>query len=189
MAHILASSLGRRHWISTMGRALCGVWLLAAFVVLISNRPSEAQQIDFSGVSMPTASGALKTPAPTTLSSLVAQSAQQTQLSVTGCGPTKGPGRQAITFVDEHHNLWYRATMKGVRGTTTSRAFIIGGLLPTWNLAAMMGSEGGTAPGNAMTAIAWTLPNQQIGASPYPPPRVRLTWIPNLAACQAPQVP
>src|SRR5262245_6560695 len=185
MLHILVSSLRRRHSTSTMGRALCGVWLLAAFAVWIACEPSEAQQIDFSGLS--TASGALASAAHTAPPSLVAQSAQQAKLSVTGCGPTKGNGRQAITFVDEHHNLWYRATMKGVRGTTSPRAFIIGGLLPTWNLAAMMGSEGGTAPGNAMTAIAWTLPNQQIGASPYLPPKVRLTWIPNLTAtCQTP---
>jgi hypothetical protein len=185
MAHILASSIGRRHGISTMGRALCGVWLLAALVVLITCVPSEGQQIDFSGIS--TTSGALASAAPNAPASLAAQSEQQMKLAVTGCGPTKGPGRQLITFVEERRNLWYRATMKGIRGTTSPHAFIIGGLLPTWNLAAMMGSEGGTAPGNVMTAIAWTLPNEQIGASPYPPPRVRLTWGPNLTAtCQTP---
>src|SRR5262245_385843 len=126
MLHILVSSLRRRHSTSTMGRALCGVWLLAAFVVWIACEPSEAHQSDCRGVAP--AAGGLAPAAPTAPASLAAQSAQQAKLAVTGCGPAKGPGRQAITFVDEHHNLWYRATMKGVRGTTSPRAFIIGGL-------------------------------------------------------------
>jgi hypothetical protein len=56
--------------------------------------------------------------------------------------------------------------------------------LPRWNLAAQMGSEGGTAPGNVVNSMAWTIPNYQIGASPYPPPKVRIAWVPTGGTCQ-----
>jgi len=112
---------------------------------------------------------------------------QQANLSMTGCRASSDR-TAAITFVDEHHNVWYRATKKGLNLTSDSKKlYVIGGLLPRWNLAAQAGSEGGTAPGNTINAIAWTLPNPQLGASPYPAPRVRIAWVPGLnATCQTP---
>lgn len=158
--------------LKAMARTICGVLLPAALIILVNSGISEAQQ----------AVAAAAAP-----SLLAAQSSgQQTSLSMTGCRATGD--RTAITFVDQHHNIWYRATKKGLNLTDSNKkVYVIGGLLPTWNLAAQAGSEGGTAPGNTMTAIAWTLPNEQLGASPYPAPKVRIAWVPALnAACQTP---
>jgi hypothetical protein len=156
-----------------MARGICGVLLPAALIVLMNSGISEAQQA---------------APAAAPPSLLAAQSSgQQANLAMTGCRATSDR-TAAITFVDEHHNIWYRATKKGLNLTSsTKKLYVIGGLLPTWNLAAQAGSEGGTAPGNTMTAIAWTLPNPQLGASPYPAPKVRIAWVPGLnASCQTP---
>jgi len=158
---------------AVMTRAICGVLLPAALIVLMNSGISEAQQ----------AAAAAAAP-----SLLAAQSSgQQANLAMTGCRASSDR-TAAITFVDEHHNIWYRATKKGLNLTSESKkVYVIGGLRPTWNLAAQAGSEGGTAPGNTMTAIAWTLPNQQLGASPYPAPKVRIAWVPGLnATCQTP---
>jgi hypothetical protein len=154
-----------------MARTICGVLLPAALIILVNSGISEAQQAAAAAPSL-----------------LAAQSSgQQANLSMTGCRATSDR-TAAITFVDEHHNIWYRATKKGLNLTNSNKkVYIIGGLLPTWNLAAQAGSEGGTAPGNTMTAIAWTLPNEQLGASPYPAPKVRIAWVPGLnATCQTP---
>ena len=115
---------------------------------------------------------------------LAAQANQNLQLSITRCSPTGSNERMEITFQDEHHNAWYRATQKGLHLTESKSLYVIGGLLPTWNLAAQMGSEGGTAPGNAVNSMAWTLPKYQLGASPYPPPKVRIAWVPAGGTCQ-----
>jgi hypothetical protein len=158
-----------------MARGLCGVLIPAALIILMNSGISEAQQ----------AAAAATAAAP---SLLAAQSnGQQANLSMTGCRATSNR-TAAITFVDEHHNAWYRATKKGLNLTPDNKKlYVIGGLLPRWNLAAQAGSEGGTAPGNTVNAIAWTLPNPQLGASPYPAPRVRIAWVPGLnATCQTP---
>ena len=149
-----------------MARALL---LSAALLLLITNRSIAAQDGD-----PPAAS-----PAP-----LAAQLNQNLQLSITRCGPTGSNERMEITFQDEHHNAWYRATQKGLHLTESKSLSVLGGLLPTWNLAAQMGSEGGTAPGNAFNSMAWTLPKYQLGASPYPPPKVRMAWVPTGGTCQ-----
>jgi hypothetical protein len=120
----------------------------------------------------------------TPLTPLAAQINQNLQLSITRCGPTGSNERMEITFQDERRNAWYRATKKGLNLTGEHGLLVIGGLLPRWNLAAQMGSEGGTAPGNVVNAMAWTIPNYQIGASPYPPPRVRIAWVPTGGTCQ-----
>ena len=156
-----------------MTRTISGVLLPAALIILVTSGISEAQQV------------AATAAAP---SLLAAQSnGQRANLSMTGCRASSDR-TAAITFVDEHHNIWYRATKKGLNLTSDSKKlYVIGGLLPRWNLAAQAGSEGGTAPGNTVNAIAWTLPNPQLGASPYPAPRVRIAWVPGLnATCQTP---
>jgi hypothetical protein len=149
-----------------MARALL---LSAALLLLITSRSIAAQDGD-----PPAAS-----PTP-----LAAQLNQNLQLSITRCGPTGSNERMEITFQDEHHNAWYRATQKGLHLTESKSLSVLGGLLPTWNLAAQMGSEGGTAPGNAFNSMAWTLPKYQLGASPYPPPKVRMAWVPTGGTCQ-----
>jgi len=170
MAHVAAAPLVRGHRKLKRWGTLCGVVLCAALLVL-TPRTLNAQDAD-----PPAAS-----PTP-----LAAQANQNLQLSITRCSQTGSPERVEITYVDEHHNIWYRATKKGLNLTDSKHVNVIGGLLPTWNLAAQAGSEGGTAPGNTPTAIAWTLPNPQLGASPYPQPRVRIAWIPTGGACQTP---
>src|SRR5262245_8400334 len=165
MVSVLGPAMLHESWTSRAIRAFGAALLPAAFLILITGRPTEAQQIDL------LASAAR---------SLAAQSGDQQQLnlSATGCPSTTEPARTAITFEDEHHNAWYRATYKGQHLKSGHGVHIIGALLPTWNLAAQMGSEGGTAPGNVFNAIAWTLPNPQIGANPYRTPRMRLAWVP-----------
>lgn len=144
--------------------------MYVALAILIASRSSEAQQIGS---------------APAAAPSLAAQStAQQAQLALQGCGAAGSSARTAITFVDQHHNLWYRATNKGLHLTNSRHVYIIGALLPTWNLAAQAGA---TDPGPTFTAMQWTLPNQQIGASPYADPKVRVVWVPSLtSACRTP---
>jgi hypothetical protein len=149
-----------------MARALL---VSAAFLLLITSRSSAAQDGD---------------PPATSLTPLAAQANQNLQLSITRCGPTGSNERMEITYQDEHHNAWYRATQKGLHLTESKSFNVIGGLLPTWNLAAQMGSEGGTAPGNTYNSMAWTLPKWQLGASPYPPPKVRIAWVPTGGTCQ-----
>jgi hypothetical protein len=143
----------------------------AAVLLLMTSRPVAAQDGD------PPASPV------TPLMPLLAQANQDLQLSITRCGPTGTKERMEITF-QERRNLWYRATKKGLNLTGEHGLLVIGGLLPRWNLAAQMGSEGGTAPGNVYNAMAWTIPNYQIGASPYPPPRARISWVSTGGACQ-----
>jgi hypothetical protein len=145
-------------------------FLSAMVVILITSGSSQAQQIDSPAAAAPT---------------LAAQSgAHQAQLALKGCGAAGASARTEITFVDQHHNLWYRATNKGLHLTNSRHVYVIGGLLPTWNLAAQAGA---TDPGPTFTAMQWTLPNQQIGASPYPAPKVRIAWVPSLGgACQTP---
>jgi len=158
---------------AAMARNICGILLPTALIILVTSGISEAQQ----AVATAAAPGLLAAQA----------NGQQANLSMTGCRASSDR-TAAITFVDEHHNVWYRATKKGLNLTSDSKKlYVIGGLLPRWNLAAQAGSEGGTAPGNTINAIAWTLPNPQLGASPYPAPRVRIAWVPGLnATCQTP---
>ena len=172
MVSVLGQAMLHESWGSRAVRACSAALLPAALLILVTGRPTEAQQIDL------LASAAR---------SLAAQSNDQQQLNLaaTGC-PTVQPARTAITFEDEHHNVWYRATYRGLNLKSGHGVHIIGGLLPTWNLAAQMGSEGGTAPGNVPTAIAWTLPNRELGANPYATPRVRLGWIPTALAGPCP---
>lgn len=152
-----------------MARALL---VSAALMVLITGRPIAAQ--DGGGPS------ALLTP----LTPLAEQANQDLQLSITRCGPTGSPERMEITFQDQRRNAWYRATKKGLNLTDSKNLRVIGALLPRWNLAAQMGSEGGTAPGNVVNSMAWTIPNYQLGASPYPPPNVHIAWVPTGGSCQ-----
>src|SRR5262245_37358048 len=112
---------------------------------------------------------------------------QELNLAASACRPTGLHEQTKVSFVDEHHNAWYRATVKGLNLTGERGLRVIGGLLPRWNLAAQMGSSGGTAPGNVVNSEAWVTPNPQIGASPYSTPRVRTVWVPILTAC--PTVP
>jgi len=149
----------------------------AAFLLLLTSSAIAAPDDD--PPATPLASLAL-----TPLTPLAAQANQNLQLSITRCGPTGANERMEITFQDERRNAWYRATKKGLNLTGEHGLLVIGALLPRWNLAAQMGSEGGTAPGNVVNAMAWTIPNYQIGASPYPPPRVRISWVPTGGACQ-----
>jgi hypothetical protein len=170
MVHVATAPLVRSQRKLKRRGLLCRMVLSAAVLMMIP-RTIHAQDAD------PPA------PSPTTLA---AQANQDLQLSITRCNQTGSPERMEITYVDEHHNIWYRATKKGLNLTDSKHVNVIGGLLPTWNLAAQAGSEGGTAPGNTPTAIAWTLPNPQLGASPYPQPRVRIAWIPTGGSCQTP---
>jgi len=144
----------------------------AAVLLLLTSRPVAAQD------------GAPPASPVTPLTPLLAQANQNLQLSITRCGPSGANERMEITFQDEHHNAWYRATKKGLNLTGEHGLLVIGGLLPRWNLAAQMGSEGGTAPGNVMNSMAWQIPNYQIGVSPYPPPKVRIAWVPTGGTCQ-----
>jgi hypothetical protein len=153
-------------------RALGSAFGSAALLILTISRISEAQQIDLPPAAAPT-------PA-------IQSGVEQMKLSVTGCAAAGTSEQTKITFVDQHHNLWYRATNKGLHLTDSRHLYVIGGLLPTWNRAAQAGS---TDPGPTFTAMQWTLPNQQIGASPYAEPRVRIAWIPAPAlngTCQTP---
>jgi len=144
----------------------------AAVLLLITSRSVSAHDAD-------------PPPSPVApLTPLAAQINQNLQLSITRCGPTGSNERMEITFQDERRNAWYRATKKGLNLTGEHGLLVIGGLLPRWNLAAQMGSEGGTAPGNVVNSMAWTIPNYQIGASPYPPPKVRIAWVPTGGTCQ-----
>ena len=156
----------------TMVRRLYGVVLLATLMMLAFGPIGAAQQLDLSSALVAN---------PATSAALGGQ--QQLNLSASACGPA-GQHEQMKVFVDEHHNAWYRATVKGLNLTGDRGLRVIGGLLPRWNLAAQMGSSGGTAPGNTVNAEAWATPNPQIGASPYSTPRVRVVWVPTLlAAC------
>jgi hypothetical protein len=141
---------------------------------------SEAQHLDL-------ASTAIALPLAAT--SLAAQAAGQEQLNLSASGCAAASGQAKITFEDQRHNAWYRATTKGLNLTRGDGLRVIGGLLPRWNLAAQMGSEGGTAPGNTVNSMAWTLPDFQLGASPYPAPRVRIAWIPSTLTGACPQTP
>jgi hypothetical protein len=170
MVHVAARPVVQGHRKSNACGTLAGV-LLCAAVLMLTSRTIAAQDADPPAVS----------PMP-----LAGQGNQNLQLGITRCGQAGSPERMAITFVDEHHNVWYRATRKGLNLTDSKRLYVIGGLLPTWNLAAQAGSEGGTAPGNTVTAIAWTLPDRQLGASPYPAPKVRIAWVPTGGSCQTP---
>jgi hypothetical protein len=159
------------HILRTIARTV----LPAAVSVLIVGGISEAQQLD--GL----ASAATNTAAPTALA-LGPGPQQELNLSASACQPAGQHEQMKVTFVDEHHNAWYRATIKGLNLTNDRGFRVIGGLLPRWNLAAQMGSSGGTAPGNTVNAEAWATPNPQIGASPYATPRVRVVWVPTLLA-------
>jgi hypothetical protein len=160
--------LRRRHPMPKLRRVLSGALLVAA-VLMPTSRAIAAQDGDPPALS----------PIP-----LAAQANQNLQLSITRCGPTGSNERMEFTFEDERRNAWYRATKKGLNLSGNKGLYVIGGLLPRWNLAAQMGSEGGTAPGNVVNAMAWTIPNYQIGASPYPPPKVRIAWVPTGGTCQ-----
>jgi len=140
-------------------------------IVLLGSRTSEAQHLDLAStvIALPLAA--------TSLAAQAGGQQQQLNLSAGGCAAASGQAK--ITFEDQRHNAWYRATNKGLNLTHGDGLRVIGGLLPRWNLAAQMGSEGGTAPGNAVNSMAWTLPNFELGASPYPAPRVRIAWIPS----------
>jgi hypothetical protein len=170
MAHITHSFSINRHEAGARVRLPWGAFACAALAILIASRAGQAQQLDPSSAAAP---------------SLSAQSGtQQAQLALKGCGAAGSSARTAITFVDQHHNLWYRATNKGLHLTDSRHVYVIGGLLPTWNLAAQAGA---TDPGPTFTAMQWTLPNQQIGASPYADPKVRVVWVPSLnSACRTP---
>lgn len=152
----------RWHRRQRTARALCSAFVSAALLILVTGRLSEAQQIDLPSAAAPT-------PA-------VQSGVEQAKLAVTGCAAAGTTEQTKITFVDQHHNLWYRATNKGLHLTDSRHLYVIGGLLPTWNLAAQAGA---TDPGPTFTAMQWTLPNQQIGASPYAEPKVRIAWIPS----------
>src|SRR5215471_668549 len=157
-----------------MARALLAS---AAVLLLLTSRSVAAQDGD--PPATPLASLSL-----TPLTPLAAQANQDLQLSITRCGPSGVNERMEITFQDERRNFWYRATRKGLNLSGSRGLYVIGALLPRWNLAAQMGSDGGTAPGNTANAMAWTIPNYQIGASPYPPPRVHIGWVPTGGQCQ-----
>jgi hypothetical protein len=159
------------HVLRTIARTV----LPAVVGALIFGGISEAQQRD------ELTSAATNTAAPT---ALAARPQQELNLSASACQPAGQHEQMKVTFVDEHHNAWYRATIKGLNLTNDRGLRVIGGLLPRWNLAAQMGSSGGTAPGNTVNSEAWATPNPQIGASPYSTPRVRTVWVPTLlAAC------
>jgi hypothetical protein len=152
-------------------RACCGAVARAALLIVITGHIGEAQQIDRSSTA------AALTPA-------AQSSAEQTQLSMKACGAAVTSAEMPIVFFDEHHSLWYRITNKGLHLTSSRHLQVIGGLLPTWNLAAQAGA---TDPGPTLTAVQWTLPNQQIGSSPYSPPKLRVTWMPTLhSPCPTP---
>jgi hypothetical protein len=148
--------------------------LPAAIGALILSGISEAQQLDVSSLTAAANPAASSTPA------LKPGAQQELNLSASACGPAGLHEQTKITFVDEHHNAWYRATMKGLNLSGEQGLRVIGGLLPRWNLAAQMGASGGTAPGNTVNSMAWATPNMQLGANPYSTPRVRLVWVPTL---------
>jgi len=151
--------------------------LPAVLVVLMGSRVSDAQRLDLASTLIALPLGA---------TSLAAQAGAQQQLNLGASGCLGAPGQAKITFEDRRRNAWYRATNKGLNLTHGDGLRVIGALLPRWNLAAQMGSEGGTAPGNTYNSMAWQLPNFELGASPYPPPRVRVTWMPSIFAGPCP---
>lgn len=152
-------------------RTLSRAVLPAVLMVLIGSGICSAQRLDL-------ASTVIALPLATT--SLAAQAGAQQQLDLSASGCIAAPGQAKITIEDQRRNAWYRATTKGLNLTHGDGLRVIGGLLPRWNLAAQMGSEGGTAPGNAVNSMAWQLPNFELGATPYPPSRVRVAWMPSI---------
>jgi len=90
------------------------------------------------------------------------------RVSLAGCAasalnPTK------ITFFDKHHSLLYRLTDRGMRFSRSRRLNIVGGLVPTTNIAAQ--------PDDAVTySIAWQQPSP-IGFTPFTAPKKRTMWI------------
>ena len=152
-------------------RPLVRAVAFAVALVLIGSGISWAQRLDLAStvIALPLAA-----------TSLAAQTGAQQQLDLTAGGCIARPGQLKITIVNERRNWWYRATNKGLNLTHGDGLQVIGALLPRWNLAAQMGSEGGTAPGNTFNSMAWQLPNFELGATPYPPPRARVAWMPSI---------
>jgi hypothetical protein len=153
------------------GRAVIRTVLAAALLVLVGSDICRAQHLDLAStvIALPLAA-----------TSLAAQTGAQQQFDLSASGCIARPGMAKITIQNQRRNWWYRATNKGLNLTHGDGLQVIGALLPRWNLAAQMGSEGGTAPGNTFNSMAWQLPNFELGASPYPPPTVRVAWMPSI---------
>jgi hypothetical protein len=163
-------------------KSLTRTILSAAIGTLILSGLGEAQQLDRSATSAAAADPAVAAP-------LAARplAQQELNLSAGACGPNGLHEQTKVTFEDEHHNAWYRATAKGLNLTGEHGLRVIGALLPRWNLAAQMGASGGTAPGNNVNAMAWATPNPQLGATPWNTPRIRTFWVPTLTVpCPTP---
>jgi hypothetical protein len=152
-------------------RAAIRTVLTAALLVIIGSGICLAQHLDLAStvIALPLAA-----------TSLAAQTGAQQQVDLSASGCIARPGMAKITIENQRRNWWYRATNKGLNLTHGDGLQVIGALLPRWNLAAQMGSEGGTAPGNTFNSMAWQLPNFELGASPYPPPTVRVAWMPSI---------
>lgn len=111
-----------------------------------------------------------------TRSAALAQADQQ--LSLTGCAASAAAPSQ-ITFVDEHHSLLYRLTDRGMRLSRSRRLNVVGGLVPTTNLAAQ--------PDNAVEySMAWQR-QSPIGSTPFAAPKKRTMWTSSLGGhCHQP---
>jgi hypothetical protein len=160
--------------------------LPAAIGALMMSGIGEAQQLDLSAASAAAASAA---PDPAVSAAPAVQPLAQRELNLAAgaCGPAGFHEQKKVSFEDEHHNAWYRATARGLNLTGERGLRVIGALLPRWNLAAQMSSEGGTAPGNTFNSMAWSTPNPELGVTPWTTPRTRLVWVPVLTVpCPAP---
>src|SRR4051812_43752506 len=67
-------------------------------------------------------------------------SAGQKALNVTGCVQSEGAPPSRFTLYDPHRGIMYRLTGKGVGLYAGKRVHVVGGLMPSPNVAAQTGS-------------------------------------------------
>lgn len=139
-------------------RLRCRTLVLAMLVLLASPLHAQTRQA--------AAPEAGNTPAP-------AQPLADQRLALGACTASQSTPSQ-VSFYDEHHSLLYRLTDRGLRRSNSPRMAIVGGLVPTTNIAGQ--------PDDAIkAAIAWQLPSP-IGSTPFAPPRRRTVWVSSFSA-------
>jgi len=108
-------------------------------------------------------------------------SADQTRLALTGCVPADATAGSRFTLYDPHRGTMYKLTAKGLGRQVNRHVQVIGGLLPTTNVAAQYGSLDPT-----QVAVANTTMNL-FGSGPFNQPKVHVETVRSLQApCPSP---
>lgn len=140
-----------------------------------------AEPMNGIGTAQPTAQAAQ--PGPSQATELKLDSA----LNLVGCAPGK-PGDEGRTAREvTHHNLVYRLTAQGLQGYTKRGVSVVGGLVPTPNLAAQPGTPDGKSD---WTIVARAAANANPGgerSGRVPMPLVRIAPVASLrGTCPSP---